>query len=120
MATTGTSNRYITPTRHHRSRRRCVEHDNAGTVALNNYLQNKGRLTSLVWKEEQEGPRHAVQWTSYCTIDNEVLGKGTGSKRNVARDAAANAALAVLLARDGAQEPEGDASAPTSESATAT
>ncbi|KAH9897937.1 hypothetical protein C8Q73DRAFT_788160 [Cubamyces lactineus] len=95
-----------------------TEHDNAGTVALNNYLQNKGRLTSLVWKDVQDGPRHAVVWTSSCTIDDEVLGTGTGNKLNVARDAAANAALAVLVARD--EELEGDASASTSEPATAT
>ncbi|KAI0660538.1 hypothetical protein C8Q70DRAFT_1053097 [Cubamyces menziesii] len=95
-----------------------TDHENAGTVALNNYLQNKGRLTSLVWKDEQGGPRHAVVWTSRCMIDGEELGKGTGNKLNVARDAAANVALAALIAMDEASE--GDASASNSEPATAT
>ncbi|KAI8981195.1 hypothetical protein BD414DRAFT_579272 [Trametes punicea] len=71
-----------------------------GTVALNNYLQQKGRLTSLSWEDKQTGPRHAAQWTSLCKIDGETMGTGEGSKLTTARDAAANEALAALLAKD--------------------
>ncbi|KAI9057053.1 hypothetical protein FKP32DRAFT_1681793 [Trametes sanguinea] len=86
-----------------------------GTVELNNYLQERRMLALLHWEDKQDGPRHEVTWTSQCKIHGEVLGTGKGSKLTAARDAAANAALAVLRARNGDTEVEGDAGAAVSE-----
>ncbi|KAI0673599.1 hypothetical protein C8Q78DRAFT_1076591 [Trametes maxima] len=73
-----------------------------GTVALNNYLQEHGSLTSLSWEDNASGPRHAAEWTSNCKINGEVVATGTGNSKNTARDAAADAALLVLQAVDNA------------------
>ncbi|KAI0718890.1 hypothetical protein C8T65DRAFT_637263 [Cerioporus squamosus] len=69
-----------------------------GTVALNNYLQDKGKASSLSWEDKPAGPRHAVEWTSICKIDGKVVASGNGLQKNAARDAAARAALAILTA----------------------
>ncbi|KAI1794011.1 hypothetical protein LXA43DRAFT_999340 [Ganoderma leucocontextum] len=74
-------------------------------VALNNYLQNTGRLTALSWKDEFSGPRHDPVWTSICKINDVVMGTGAGSQKNAARDAAAGEALRALKAQD-AEEAE--------------
>ncbi|KAI0778652.1 hypothetical protein BD413DRAFT_114139 [Trametes elegans] len=89
-----------------------------GTVALNNYLQEKGRLALLSWVDESSGPRHAAEWTSQCKIDGETLASGKGPKRNLARDEAAKKALELLKEREGASEAEGGAAASPSEAAT--
>ncbi|TBU34439.1 hypothetical protein BD311DRAFT_746165 [Dichomitus squalens] len=73
---------------------------NDGTVALNNYLQNKGRAAALHWEDTFTGPRHDGQWTSYCKINGEVIATGTGTQKNAARDAAAREALPILMAQD--------------------
>ncbi|TFK94962.1 hypothetical protein K466DRAFT_593063 [Polyporus arcularius HHB13444] len=73
-----------------------------GTVALNNYLQNIGKATSLSWEDKPTGPRHAVEWTSVCKIDGKNVASGNGPQKNIARDAAARAALAILNAEEAA------------------
>ncbi|PIL31513.1 hypothetical protein GSI_06215 [Ganoderma sinense ZZ0214-1] len=79
---------------------------NDNNVALNNYLQNTGRLASLSWEDKSDGPRHGPVWTSYCKINDVVMGTGTGSQKNAARDAAAGQALLALKAQDAAEEAE--------------
>ncbi|KAI0361114.1 hypothetical protein OH77DRAFT_1516128 [Trametes cingulata] len=88
-----------------------------GTVALNNYLQNKGQLASLTWQEETSGPRHAPMWKSHCKIGDEVVATGEGPKRTSARDAAATRALAILVARESQSASTADADATKPESA---
>ncbi|KAJ3559002.1 hypothetical protein NM688_g610 [Phlebia brevispora] len=67
-----------------------------GTISLNNFLQARNRLTSLVWSETCEGPSHAPIWTSVCKINGEVKGTGIGPQKHVARDLAAKEALKAL------------------------
>ncbi|KAI0652338.1 hypothetical protein C8Q79DRAFT_1005546 [Trametes meyenii] len=73
-----------------------MANNTGGTVALNNYLQEQGKLTSLSWEDSPTGPRHAAEWTSKCKINGEVVATGTGNSKNAARDAAADAALPIL------------------------
>ncbi|KAJ6541930.1 hypothetical protein B0H19DRAFT_958983 [Mycena capillaripes] len=73
--------------------------DNAlddGTVALNNYLQSKGKLAALSWQDSTSGPKSAPTWTSICKISGEVRGTGAGPLKRTARDVAANEALKSL------------------------
>ncbi|KAJ7922853.1 hypothetical protein B0H13DRAFT_1603321, partial [Mycena leptocephala] len=72
-----------------------------GTVALNNYLQSKGRLAALSWQDSTSGPKSAPTWTSICKIFGEVRGTGTGPLKRTARDAAANQALKSLTEETG-------------------
>lgn len=74
--------------------------NNDSISALNNYLQALGKESSLVWLDSKEGPEHAPEWTSICKIDNEQIATGRGPQKNLARDAAARQALAILQ-RDG-------------------
>ncbi|KAI0639874.1 hypothetical protein C8Q77DRAFT_1152809 [Trametes polyzona] len=70
------------------------------SVALNNYLQDKGRLAALTWVDRSTGPRHAPEWESQCKLDGVVIATGRGMKMNLAHDAAAKVALAILIARE--------------------
>lgn len=70
-----------------------------GTSALNNYLQDLRCLHTLSWIDTVDGPSHEPRWTSICKIQGEPRGIGKGSKKSVARDAAANIALASLKQR---------------------
>ncbi|KAF8208422.1 hypothetical protein K438DRAFT_1573727, partial [Mycena galopus ATCC 62051] len=66
------------------------------TVALNNYLQSKGQLAALSWEESTSGPKSAPTWTCICKISGQVRGRGTGSLKRTAKDAAAKQALESL------------------------
>ncbi|KAI0274923.1 hypothetical protein BC834DRAFT_850345 [Gloeopeniophorella convolvens] len=68
-----------------------------GTIALNNFLQGRGKLTSLSWVDTQSGPAHAPEWNSVCKIDGQEVSSGTGTHKHLSRDAAADAALAILM-----------------------
>ncbi|KAI0281662.1 hypothetical protein BGY98DRAFT_931986 [Russula aff. rugulosa BPL654] len=68
-----------------------------GTIALNNYLQVKGRLASLSWYDTSSGPAHEPEWKSDCKIDGEVIASGKGTHKHLARDAAAEIALEKLM-----------------------
>ncbi|KAI0043532.1 hypothetical protein FA95DRAFT_1609313 [Auriscalpium vulgare] len=69
-----------------------------GTIALNNYLQAQGKLTLLSWVDTSSGPAHAPEWTSICKLDGQAVATGTGTHKNLARDAAATEALRILTA----------------------
>ncbi|KAF9451369.1 hypothetical protein P691DRAFT_773147 [Macrolepiota fuliginosa MF-IS2] len=73
-----------------------------GQSGLNLYLQKRGRLTDLSWVDTSSGPRHEPQWTSICKIQGEPRGTGSGPKKRVARDIAANTALASLKEEESA------------------
>ncbi|EKM83995.1 hypothetical protein AGABI1DRAFT_117451 [Agaricus bisporus var. burnettii JB137-S8] len=68
----------------------------SGQSALNNYLQKRGRLSDLSWIDIQEGLKHTPQWTSICKIQDVERATGTGTKKNIARDMAADAVLVLL------------------------
>ncbi|TFY71837.1 hypothetical protein EVG20_g1167 [Dentipellis fragilis] len=68
------------------------------TIALNNHLQNQGRLASLSWVDETRGPAHAPEWTSICKIDGVVVCEGVGPHKHEARNDAARKALRILTA----------------------
>lgn len=72
-----------------------------GTIALNNYLQVKGKLASLSWYDTSSGPAHEPEWTSDCKIDGKVIASGTGTHKHLSRDAASEKALAILMAEEG-------------------
>ncbi|KAJ7610973.1 hypothetical protein FB45DRAFT_761200, partial [Roridomyces roridus] len=67
-----------------------------GTVALNNYLQSKGRVAALSWEDSASGSKSAPIWTCNCKISGEIMGTGTASMKKKARDVAANQALQSL------------------------
>ncbi|KAF8894165.1 hypothetical protein CPB85DRAFT_1440583 [Mucidula mucida] len=67
-----------------------------GTIGLNNYLQAKDKLTSLSWVETPTGPQTAIVWVAVCKIDGVERGRGTGAQKYVAKDNAANQAIAYL------------------------
>ncbi|KAI9462287.1 hypothetical protein BJY52DRAFT_1185045 [Lactarius psammicola] len=67
-----------------------------GTIALNNFLQARRKLASLSWLDTQSGPAHEPEWTSVCRIDGRDISSGTGTHKHLARDAAAERALAIL------------------------
>ncbi|KAI9511729.1 hypothetical protein F5148DRAFT_226168 [Russula earlei] len=71
-----------------------------GTIALNNYLQVKGKLASLSWYDTPSGPAHAPEWTSECKIDSVVIASGKGAQKHISRDAAAENALAILMSSE--------------------
>ncbi|KAI0830781.1 hypothetical protein BC628DRAFT_1416289 [Trametes gibbosa] len=87
-------------------------------VALNNYLQKKGKQTSLVWHDMSAGERHAPAWTSECKVDYVVLGSGKGAKKTLSREAAAKKALVILISQDDEGEGISTDAATGSESAT--
>ncbi|PBK98395.1 hypothetical protein ARMGADRAFT_575417 [Armillaria gallica] len=67
-----------------------------GTSGLNNYLQKQNRLAAVSWVESSSGPPNKPTWTMTCKIDGEARGTGTGAQKHVAKDAAADQALAYL------------------------
>ncbi|KAJ8084727.1 hypothetical protein PM082_003504 [Marasmius tenuissimus] len=67
-----------------------------GTVALNNFLQGIGRLESLSWIHSTSGPANVPTWTSVCKIDGVPLGTGSGPRKYMAMDMAAEEALGKL------------------------
>ncbi|KAG5715720.1 hypothetical protein E4T56_gene172 [Termitomyces sp. T112] len=67
-----------------------------GTSGLNIHLQNRGQLTSLSWLDSTSGPKNAPTWTSICKINGIERGRGTGTHKHIARNNAANVALAYL------------------------
>ncbi|KAJ3550918.1 hypothetical protein NMY22_g146 [Coprinellus aureogranulatus] len=79
-----------------------------GTSMLNQYLQKVGRGSSLSWEESQSGPAHAREWECVCKIDGEVRGRGVASHKHVAKDQAAEQALAFLT-----KEPDSEAGSST-------
>ncbi|KDR85628.1 hypothetical protein GALMADRAFT_205009 [Galerina marginata CBS 339.88] len=42
--------------------------ESTGITRLNEYLQKKGRLTSLSWQESWAGPANSKKWTMTCKI----------------------------------------------------
>lgn len=72
-----------------------------GTNRLNSYLQERGRVSSLSWVESWAGPPHAKTFTCICKIDGKAFGEGQGPKKHIAKDLAADAAWAVLIAAAG-------------------
>ncbi|TEB38690.1 hypothetical protein FA13DRAFT_1784998 [Coprinellus micaceus] len=76
-----------------------------GTSLLNQHLQKIGRVSSLSWEESASGPAHARQWECICKIDGETRGRGVASHKHVAKDQAAEEALAFLT-----KEPEAESS----------
>ncbi|KAH9997798.1 hypothetical protein BJV74DRAFT_768211 [Russula compacta] len=71
-----------------------------GTIALNNYLQAKGKLASLSWYDTSSGPAHEPEWTSDCKIDGKVIASGKSTHKHLSRDSAAEQALAILMSED--------------------
>lgn len=71
-----------------------------GTSGLNMYLQKKKRLPALSWQDSMAGPNDAPTWTSVCKIDGEERGTGTAARKHLARNIAANVALASLREED--------------------
>ncbi|KAG7099837.1 hypothetical protein E1B28_001645 [Marasmius oreades] len=69
-----------------------------GSVALNNYLQGVGRVESLSWVHSTSGPENAPTWTSICKIDGVPLGTGSGPRKYIAMDLAAEETLKALTA----------------------
>ncbi|KAH9858268.1 hypothetical protein C2E23DRAFT_174014 [Lenzites betulinus] len=69
-------------------------------VALNNYLQKKGKAAALHWHSRRTGKHHAPAWTSQCKVDNVVLASGTGANKTLSKEAAAAKALIILDKRD--------------------
>jgi len=67
-----------------------------GTSRLNNYLQGKGRLSSLTWEEVQEESDDSRTWTCTCKVDGTQRGKGTATKKHEAKDVAADQAWTWL------------------------
>ncbi|KAI0717141.1 hypothetical protein C8Q76DRAFT_617559, partial [Earliella scabrosa] len=65
-------------------------------------LESKNKASDLSWEDTFTGPRHAGEWTSSCKIEGQVIASGTGSKKNIARDAAAKEALPILIRMYGA------------------
>ncbi|KAI0304619.1 hypothetical protein BC826DRAFT_1100432 [Russula brevipes] len=82
----------------------CIDFDNmtpaTGTIALNNYLQKKGKLSSLSWYDASSGPAHEPEWTSDCKIDGKVIASGKGTHKHISRDIAADQTLAILMSED--------------------
>ncbi|KAI0720174.1 hypothetical protein C8Q72DRAFT_106403 [Fomitopsis betulina] len=70
---------------------------NEGTTALNNYLQSTDKANLLSWDESTSGPRHEPTWTCICKINGNVYGRGTGSTKQLGRNAAASVALERLM-----------------------
>ncbi|KAK0219556.1 hypothetical protein EDD85DRAFT_915594 [Armillaria nabsnona] len=68
-----------------------------GTAGLNKYLMGKNRLHSVSWVESSSGPLNKPMWTMTCKIDGEARGTSTGPQKHVAKDVAANQALAYLM-----------------------
>ncbi|KAH9982749.1 hypothetical protein BGW80DRAFT_1453574 [Lactifluus volemus] len=69
-----------------------------GSIALNNFLQSKGKLSSLSWVDTSSGPAHEPEWTSVCKIDGNVISSGKGTHKHLSRDDAADQALVILTA----------------------
>ncbi|KAI0257276.1 hypothetical protein BJV78DRAFT_1277828 [Lactifluus subvellereus] len=69
-----------------------------GTIALNNFLQSKGKRASLSWYDTSSGPAHEPEWTSVCKIDGEAISSGKGTHKHLSRDDAADQALVKLTA----------------------
>ncbi|KAK0502254.1 hypothetical protein EDD18DRAFT_684951 [Armillaria luteobubalina] len=68
----------------------------SGTSGLNNYLQKQNKLDAVSWLESCSGPSNKPTWTMSCKINGEIRGTGTGFQKHVAKDAAADEALAYL------------------------
>ncbi|KAF9469724.1 hypothetical protein BDZ94DRAFT_22911 [Collybia nuda] len=76
---------------------------NDAISSLNNYLQGKGRdnldgLSSLTWVDSTSGPKDLPVWTSVCKINGVERGRGTGTRKHIARNQAAAVALNYLQA----------------------
>ncbi|KAF8516089.1 hypothetical protein JB92DRAFT_2829416 [Gautieria morchelliformis] len=65
-------------------------------MQLHNELQRQGRLRSLSWDDQVQGPTSNAVWTSTVFLDEIEYGKGTASTRQGARDIAARRALRAL------------------------
>ncbi|KAK0234544.1 hypothetical protein EDD85DRAFT_955373 [Armillaria nabsnona] len=59
-------------------------------------LQKQNRQAAVSWVESSSGPPNKPTWTMTCKIDGEARGTGTGAQKHVAKDAAADQALAYL------------------------
>ncbi|KAF8306716.1 hypothetical protein DL93DRAFT_212705 [Clavulina sp. PMI_390] len=65
---------------------------------LNNWLQQSKRDTRVIWDDVVDGPTHEPVWTCTVTVEGRPIGTGKSNRKNLARDLAAQAALAVLNA----------------------
>ncbi|KAK7058623.1 hypothetical protein VNI00_002259 [Paramarasmius palmivorus] len=59
-------------------------------------LQGIGRLDALVWNHSTSGPAHSPTWTCIAKIDGRPLGMGTGPRKYIAMDMAAEQALQAM------------------------
>ncbi|KAI3622250.1 hypothetical protein WG66_015905 [Moniliophthora roreri] len=59
-------------------------------------LQGIGRLDALVWNHSTSGPAHAPTWHCVAKIDGVPLGSGTGPRKYIAMDMAADQALKAM------------------------
>ncbi|GJE86256.1 double-stranded RNA binding motif-containing protein [Phanerochaete sordida] len=70
--------------------------NNDAISTLNNRLQALGKDAGLSWVDHKQGEEHSPEWTSQCKLDDQVIGTGRGTQKNLAREAAARMALARL------------------------
>ncbi|KAG8946048.1 hypothetical protein FRC03_001517 [Tulasnella sp. 419] len=68
-------------------------HPGTYALTLHNRLQQQGKAHSLTWDEEASGPSHDTQWTMTAKVEGVVVGSGTASKKQAAKDLAAKRAL---------------------------
>ncbi|KAK0486563.1 hypothetical protein IW261DRAFT_1560002 [Armillaria novae-zelandiae] len=73
-----------------------MSNTDSGTSGLNNYLQKQNRIDAVSWVESNTGPPNKPTWTMTCKVDGKVCGTGTGLQKHVAKDVAADQALASL------------------------
>ncbi|KAH9997797.1 hypothetical protein BJV74DRAFT_826514 [Russula compacta] len=66
------------------------------TVRLNNYLQSIGRLPSISYLEQDNGPTAENRWTVMVKIDGQIMGTCDAPRRAAAKEAAAVQALKRL------------------------
>jgi hypothetical protein len=93
-------------------------------MQLNNWLQGHGGTKRLAWESHRGGSCHRPTWHSECfgtvtsfnvaifglitylaTVDGKLLGKGQGSSKGGAQEAAAGMTLANLLSSPEAATP---------------
>ncbi len=78
------------------------EHTRDAKTMLQEYTQ--GRFACMPqYRQEGEGPPHLPRFTSFVTVQGELLGTGTGHSKKAAQQEAAAHALRALEARDGAK-----------------
>lgn len=76
------------------------DEDTHPRMTLNNWVQGRfGRADDLTSEELLTGPRHAATWVVIVYFRGIEYGRGTSTKKNAAKDQAAERALAALQER---------------------